>query len=99
MKGRKVWAIGGFASGGLLVLFGIAPVDLGISSYTAVQDQLSQEKIVGSDDMSRDAIAAEVKEAGLPADTPLPDCDVAGDEIDTGKEAYCFGQYMRVHAL
>ena len=99
MKGRKVWAIGGFASGGLLILFGVAALYLGITSYNLVQDQLSKEKIVGSDDMSPDAIAEEAQQAGLPADTDLPDCDVAGDEIDTGKEAYCFGQYMRIHAL
>jgi uncharacterized membrane protein YidH (DUF202 family) len=99
VKGRKIWAIGGLASGGLLILFGIAALVLGISSYNLVQDQLSQEKIVGTDDMTPDAIAKEAQDAGLPADTPLPDCDVAGEPIDTGKEAYCFAQYMRVHAL
>jgi hypothetical protein len=94
-----MWAIGGFAAGGLLILFGIAALVLGISSYSLVRDQLSQEKIVGSDDMSPDAIAEGAQEAGLPPDTDLPDCDVAGEQVDTGKEAYCFAQYMRIHAL
>jgi len=99
VKGRRVWAIGGFGAGGLLILFGIAALVLGISSYNLVRDQLSAEKIVGSDDMSPDAIAEEAQQAGLPADTDYPDCDVAGESVDTGKEAYCFGQYMRIHAL
>ena len=29
----------------------------------------------------------------------LPTCDVAGEAIDTGDEARCFAEYMRVHAL
>ena len=32
-------------------------------------------------------------------DVDVPDCDVAGEEIDTGDEARCFSQYMRIHAL
>jgi len=29
----------------------------------------------------------------------LPTCSVAGEEIDTGSEAKCFADYMRIHAL
>ncbi|HEX7310770.1 MAG TPA: hypothetical protein VF232_06280, partial [Gaiellaceae bacterium] len=29
----------------------------------------------------------------------VPDCDVAGESIDTGSEAKCFAEYMRIHAL
>ena len=29
----------------------------------------------------------------------LPTCSVAGELVDTGKEAKCFADYMRVHAL
>jgi len=99
VKSRRIWAIGGFGAGGLLVLFGIAALVLGITSYQLVQDELAREKIVGSDDMTPDAIAQEAKDAGLPADTDLPDCSVAGEEIDTGGEARCFASYMRIHAL
>jgi hypothetical protein len=29
----------------------------------------------------------------------LPSCTVAGELVDTGSEAKCFGDYMRIHAL
>jgi hypothetical protein len=99
MKGRRIWAIGGFGSGALLIIFGVAALVLGISSYNLVHDELSREQIVGSDDMTPEAIAEEAQQAGLPEDTELPDCDVAGDNIDTGGEARCFASYMRIHAL
>ena len=63
-----------------------------------VKDELSAEKIVGSPDMSPEGIAPGVEEAGL-EDVEIPDCDVAEEEIDTGDEARCFSQYMRIHAL
>ncbi len=47
--------------------------------------------------MNPDRIEPAVEEAGLTRH--LPDCDVAGDAIDTGDEARCFAQYMRIHAL
>jgi hypothetical protein len=83
----------------LLVLFGIAALVLGISSYMLVHDELSREQIVGSDDMTPDAIAEEAQQAGLSEDIELPTCDVAGDHVDTGSEARCFASYMRIHAL
>ena len=33
------------------------------------------------------------------AGVETPTCDVAGEEIDTGSEARCFADWMRVHAL
>ncbi len=98
MRGRKIWAIGGFAAGAVLILFGVAALYLGVTSYQLVRDELSQEKIVGGQDMSPEAIAAGVEEAGL-EDVDLPDCDVVDEEIDTGSEARCFAEYMRIHAL
>ena len=94
MRGRKIWAIGGFAAGAVLILFGVAALYLGATSYQLVRDELSQEKIVGGQDMSPEAIAAGVEEAGL-EDVELPECDVVDEEIDTGAEARCFA---RVHA-
>src|SRR4029453_4422115 len=29
----------------------------------------------------------------------VPDCSVAGEKVDTGSEAKCFADYMRVHPL
>ena len=98
MRGRKIWAILGFAAGAVLILFGVAALYLGATSYQLVRDELSQEKIVGGQDMSPEAIAEGVQEAGL-QDVDLPDCNVVDEEIDTGAEARCFAEYMRIHAL
>ena len=98
MKGRKAWEIGGFAAGALLIVFGIAALYLGVTSYQLVHDELARENIVGGQDMSPEAIQMGIEEAGL-EDVEAPDCDVVDEEIDTGEEARCFASYMRIHAL
>ena len=45
----------------------------------------------------RDQKAA--SEAGLPETIELPSCDVVDEPMNTGGEARCFAQYMRIHAL
>jgi hypothetical protein len=60
---------------------------------------LKQEQIVGSSDMTPEAIATEAKEAGLPANIALPTQSVADEPITTGDEARTFASYMRIHAL
>jgi hypothetical protein len=99
MKGRRVWEIGGFISGAVLIVFGVVAIFLGVNGYQTVQDELDKEYIVGGSDMSPDEIKAGAEEAGLPERIKLPTCNVVDDEIDTGSEARCFAQYMRVHAL
>lgn len=98
MRGRKAWEIGGFAAGALLIVFGIAALYLGVTSYQLVHDELARENIVGGQDMSPEAIQAGIDEAGL-EDVEAPDCDVVDEPIDTGEEARCFASYMRIHAL
>jgi hypothetical protein len=95
---RKILTIGGFAAGAVLIAFGIASIVLSIQGKNTVTDSLSQEKIVGSPDMTPAAIKAEASQAGL-QNVSLPSCSVAGDTIDTGSEAKCFAEYMRIHAL
>jgi hypothetical protein len=99
MKGRRLWEIGGFIAGGVLILFGAAAIYLGVDGYQTVQDELKKEYIVGGSDMTPDEIRAGAEEAGLPESIELPTCDVVDEEIDTGSEARCFAQYMRIHAL
>ena len=99
MKGRRVWEIGGFVSGAVLILFGAVALYLGVDGYQTVHDELDKEFIVGGSDMSPDEIQAAAQEAGLPANIELPSCDVVDEEINTGSEARCFAQYMRIHAL
>jgi hypothetical protein len=45
---------------------------LSINGKNTVKDDLSQEKIVGSDDMTPDAIAAEAQQAGLSGVAGVP---------------------------
>ncbi len=99
MTKRKIFEYGGIAAGVILIAFGVASLVLAINGRSTVQDSLKQEAIVGSPDMTPEAIATEAKDAGLPASIKLPTCDVADQAIDTGSEAKCFASYMRIHAL
>jgi uncharacterized membrane protein YidH (DUF202 family) len=99
MRGRRVFEIGGFISGAVLIMFGVVALYLGINGYQTVGDELSKEQIVGGSDMAPAEIQKAASEAGLPATIELPTCDVVDETIDTGGEARCFAQYMRIHAL
>jgi hypothetical protein len=99
MRNRRLLEIGGFIAGAVLIVFGAAALYLGYDGYRTVQDELDKEYIVGGSDMSPDEIRAAVEEVGLPEEIELPSCDVVDEEIDTGTEARCFAQYMRIHAL
>jgi hypothetical protein len=96
---RRVFEYGGIAASIVLIAFGIAAIVLGVNGRSTVQSNLKQEQIVGTPDMTPDAIKAEASKAGLPASIKLPTCSVAGQSVDTGSEARCFAQYMRIHAL
>ena len=73
---------------------------LGINGHNTVRDSLQAEQIVGSDDMSPAAIAAEAKKAGLPASTTFPNgrCRRKADQHGRAG-AGVFAGYMRIHAL
>ena len=99
MKGRRVWEIGGFVSGAVLIVFGVVALYMGINGYQTVGDELGKEQIVGGSDMAPAEIQKAASEAGLPETIELPTCDVVDEAIDSGGEARCFAQYMRIHAL
>jgi hypothetical protein len=91
---------GGFASGAVLIAFGVVAIVMGFSGRSTVADSLKQEKIVGSPDMTPALIVKEAKEAGLNTEAiDMPTVAVAGKAIDTGPEARAFASYMRIHAL
>ncbi len=94
----RVLEWGGFAAGAVLVAFGVVAIVLALNGRSTVTDNLKQEKIVGTPDMTPSAIAKEVKDAGLTG-VDLPTCSVANEPIDSGSRARCFAQYMRIHAL
>ena len=97
MERARLLRLGGYAAGVILIVFGIGTIAIGVVGKSTVEDELSQEKIVGSPDMSPEGIAPGIEEAKLTVDAP--DCDVADEPITTGSEARCFSQYMRIHAL
>jgi hypothetical protein len=84
--------------GVILVAFGIASIVLGISGRNEVNNDLKQEKIVGSADMTPQTISAAAQKAGLTG-VNLPTCNVANQPVNSGGSAKCFAQYMRMHAL
>ena len=97
MKRYLEW--GGIAASVVLIAFGIGAIVIGANGRSTVHSSLTQEAIVGSPDMNPAAIAAEAKEAGLPASIELPTTDIAGKAINTGSRARAFASYMRIHAL
>ena len=98
MKRERILRWGGVASGGLLVAFGIAVIVMALLGRGIVNDELEQQKIVGTPDMSPAGIQPGIEAAGL-KNVDIPDCDVAGKPIDSGPRARCFSEYMHIHAL
>jgi hypothetical protein len=95
---RKVLEFGGYAAALILVVFGVVALVLGFVGRNEVRDNLAREKIVGTPDMTPDGIKEGAQAAGV-SSSDLPSCSVAGELVDTGSEAKCFGDYMRIHAL
>jgi len=95
---KRFFEAGGVIAGVILIAFGIGAMVIGITGRSEVRDNLKQEAIVGSADMTPTLIQEEAAKAGL-EDVTLPTCSVAGKTIDTGSEAKCFASYMRIHAL
>jgi hypothetical protein len=97
---QKVLRAGGFIAGLVLVVFGVVAIWMGVSGQSTVSDNLKQQQIVGTPDMTPTAITAAAKTAGLDiAKTPIPSCSVANVTVTDGSTARCFAQYMQVHAL
>ncbi len=95
---RKILEFGGVAAGVVLIAFGVAAIVLGVNGRNTVGDQLKQQQIVGSADMTPAAIKGEAAAAGL-KDVSIPTCSVAGKAVNDGARARCFAEYMQIHAL
>lgn len=85
MKGRKIWEIGGFLAGGVLIIFGVVAIFMGVSGFNTTRDAIKDEGIVfGSAD---DPAVAEHAEQW------------AGEQVTTGDQARAFANVIRTHAL
>jgi hypothetical protein len=64
MKGkptlRRILEIGGVVAGAVMIAFGVAAIYMGFDGRSTVQDNLANEFIVGSDDMTPAAINEEI---------------------------------------
>jgi hypothetical protein len=97
---RKMAEIGGIAAAVVLVGFGIASIAMGLNGRSTVNSSITEQKIVGTPDMTPSGIKAEMVKAGLnPATVTIPTCSVANKAVTNGSTARCFAQYMKIHAL
>jgi hypothetical protein len=85
MNDRKLVRVGGYVSGGVLILFGIIVIALGIWGVSFTRDSLKEEGIVFGP--ATDPAVAEHAE------------DYAGQPLETGKQALAFAEVMREHTL
>lgn len=85
MKGRRMWEIGGFVAGAVLIAFGAVSIYLGVSGFNTVRDSIKDENITfGTADDPAVARHAE---------------QWAGEQVKTGEQARAFALIMREHAL
>jgi len=85
MKDGKLLRIGGFISGGVLIVFGIVVIALGIYGIHFTRDSIKQEGIVFGP--ATDPAVAEHAEKW------------AGEPVETGSQALAFAEIMREHTL
>lgn len=93
----RTFAVGGVIASILLIAIGIGAVVVGMTGRDDVREQIKLERISGTPDMTPDLIRKAVAEAGL--EVNIPHCSIAGQTVDTGSEARCFAEYVRIHAL
>ncbi len=85
MEDRKLLRIGGYLSGGVLILFGIIVIALGIYGFTFTRDSIEEEGIAFGP--IEDPAVAEHAEQW------------AGETVKTGRQALAFAEIMREHTL
>src|SRR6187549_2776223 len=85
MKGKKIWEIGGFVAGGVLILFGVVANIMGVNGYNTTRDAIKAEGITFGT-------------ADDPAVAKYAD-QWAGQQVTTGEQARAFAKIMREHTL
>jgi hypothetical protein len=87
MKGRRIWEIGGFVAGAVLILFGAAAIYMGVDGRNTVRDALRDEQVFFS--TAEDQDPATDKYAS----------EWYGEQVTTGEQAKAFALIMREHQL
>jgi hypothetical protein len=94
----KLFSVGGYVAAAVLIVLGLGLAIAGFVGSSYVNGALADEQLVGTPDMTPDTTSAAIKEAGLTG-VSAPSCTVAGEKVDSGMEAKCFADYMRIHTL
>lgn len=81
----RLLRIGGYASGGVLIVFGIAVIALGIWGFNFTRDHIEREGI----------IFGSIEDPAVAEHAP----DWAGEPVDTGRKALAQAEIMREHTL
>ena len=94
----RPFVYGGLIASIVLIAFGIGAIVMSVTGKADVRDSVEREQITGTPDMTPELISAAVEEAGLEG-IEIPTCSVAEQKIETGSDAKCFAEYLRIHAL
>jgi hypothetical protein len=85
MRSRRLWEIGGFIAGAVLIVFGVVAIALGVNGYTTTRDAIKDEGITFGE--ADDPAVAEHASQW------------AGEQVKTGDQARAFAKIMREHTL
>jgi hypothetical protein len=85
MKGRRIWEIGGFVAGGVLILFGVVAIFMGANGLNTTRDSIKAEGITFGA-ATDPAVAKYAKQW-------------AGEQVTNGDQARAFAKVMRMHTL
>lgn len=94
----RLFAGGGVIASIVLIALGIGTIAVALTGRAEVRDNLEREQIVGTADMTPAETQPALRKAGLD-DVEVPDCSVAEQEVDSGSDARCFAEYLRIHML
>ena len=85
MRSKRVWEIGGFLAGGLMIAFGIVAIFMGVNGFNTTRDAIKGEGITFGP-ASDPAVAKHADQW-------------AGEQVTTGDQARAFAKVMREHTL
>lgn len=87
MKGNRIWEIGGFVAGAVLIVFGVVALYMGVDGRSTVRDSLKDEAVFFSTAEDKDAATDKYASQWY------------GEQVTTGDQARAFANIMREHQL